>query len=246
MRWQTMKEGVLDQNRMEELFVALGHHFNNPALLAQALTHSSYANEKGLEDHYERLEFLGDAVLELIVSHMLIERYPDHREGDLSRMRASVVNKKTLAGIARRLGIGQYILLSYGEDKTGGREKGSLLADVFEAIIGAIYLDGGLGAAADFVERYFEMIFAGIAKEIVFRDYKTRLQEAAQARLQATPNYQVVDASGPDHERSFTVEVSLRNRLYGSGVGRSKKQAEQMAAKQALQRLHEEAEEKTT
>ncbi|HPM77076.1 MAG TPA: putative dsRNA-binding protein, partial [bacterium] len=99
---------------------------------------------------------------------------------------------------------------------------------------------------ADFVERYFEMIFAGIAKEIVFRDYKTRLQEAAQARLQATPNYQVVDASGPDHERSFTVEVSLRNRLYGSGVGRSKKQAEQMAAKQALQRLHEEAEEKTT
>jgi len=225
------------QPSLDELRMTIGHAFNNIELLKQALTHSSYANESGVSGDYERLEFLGDAVLELVVSHMLVDRYPDRQEGELSRMRASAVNKRTLAAIARRLGIGEHIRMSFGEEKTGGREKDTLLADVFEALVGAIYLDAGLGAAAAFIERYFDMLFAGISKNLLFVDYKTRLQEIAQARFQATPIYRTVSTSGPDHQKTFVIEVMLNKKVYGRGEGRSKKEAEQNAAQQAHEAL---------
>lgn len=227
----------MKQPSLDELRMTIGHAFNNIELLKQALTHSSYANESGVSGDYERLEFLGDAVLELVVSHMLVDRYPDRQEGELSRMRASAVNKRTLAAIARRLGIGEHIRMSFGEEKTGGREKDTLLADVFEALVGAIYLDAGLGAAAAFIERYFDMLFAGISKNLLFVDYKTRLQEIAQARFQATPIYRTVSTSGPDHQKTFVIEVMLNKKVYGRGEGRSKKEAEQNAAQQAHEAL---------
>jgi ribonuclease-3 len=224
-------------NSLDELLLTIGHAFNDPRLLQQALTHSSYANESGEPGDYERLEFLGDAVLELVVSHLLLGRFPDEGEGALSRLRASAVNRRTLAAIARRLGLGEHLRLSHGEEKTGGRNKDTLLGDVFEAVIGAIYLDGGLGAAANFVERYFDLLFEEVNQELLFNDYKTRLQEISQARLGRTPVYRTVAASGPDHEKTFEIEVALGDRMVGRGSGSSKKQAEQAAAKQAFEQL---------
>lgn len=224
---------------VEDLLLTIGHRFNNPALLEQALTHSSFANETGITENYERLEFLGDAVLELVVSQMLVERYPDWNEGELSRLRASAVNKKTLAAIAQKLGLGDYVRMSFGEYKTGGRQKNTILADVFESVLGAIYLDAGLGAASAFVERYFDVLFAGVDQALLFTDYKTRLQELAQAELQRPPLYRIIDASGPDHAKVFRIEVLIGGQVYGEGTGRSKKQAEQMAAKEACRRLRQ-------
>lgn len=226
---------------LDELMVAIGHVFNNRELLQLALTHASYANESGEKGDYERLEFLGDAVLELIVSHMLVIRFPEEGEGQLSRLRASAVNRRTLAAIARRLGLGDHLRLSHGEQKTGGRNKDTLLADVFEAVIGAIYLDGGFGAASAFVERYFDLLFAGVNAELLFSDYKTRLQEVSQASLGRTPTYRTVAASGPDHEKVFEIEVLVGERVLGNGSGTSKKQAEQAAAKMAYEALQSES-----
>jgi len=225
---------------LEELLLAIGHSFNNPDLLRRALTHASYANEAGEQEDYEQMEFLGDAVLELVVSHLLFLRFPDEGEGVLSRLRASAVNRGTLAAIARRLGLGEHIRLSHGEEKTGGRNKDTLLADVFEAVVGAIYLDGGLGAAANFVERYFDMLFEGLNQGLLFSDYKTRLQELSQSQLNRMPVYRTVGSRGPDHEKTFEIEVTLGDEIYGRGCGPSKKQAEQAAAKQAYERMQKE------
>ena len=222
---------------LEELMELLGHEFNNPRLLERALTHSSYANESGTAEDYEQLEFLGDAVLELVVSDMLVARFPEYKEGELSRVRASAVNRNSLASIAQHLELGQHLRLSFGEEKTGGREKSTILADVFESIIGAIYLDGGFGAAASFIERYIDMLLEGDRRQFLFTDYKTRLQELAQARLQAVPSYRTVSSTGPDHDKTFEIEVFLANRMYGRGVGKSKKEAEQRAAQQAFEEL---------
>ncbi|NLH48766.1 MAG: ribonuclease III [Myxococcales bacterium] len=227
----------MEKPEFEELLRAIGHEFNDPTLLQRAITHSSFANEAGHSEDYERLEFLGDAVLELIVSHMLLDRFPEHKEGELSRLRASAVNRHTLATIARRLGMGEFVQMSRGEEKTGGREKETILADVFEAVIGAIYLDGGLGAAGSFIERYFDLLFAGADERILFTDYKTRLQEASQAQLAATPTYRILETTGPDHDKRFVVEVSIGRAPYGTGTGKSKKEAEQQAAKVAYERL---------
>jgi ribonuclease III len=226
----------------DELLIALGHRYNDQSLLRRALTHTSFANEAGSEENYERLEFLGDAVLELVISHMLVDRFPDQREGELSRMRASAVNGRTLAGIARRLGLGEHVQMSYGEEKTGGREKDTILADVFEAIIGSIYLDAGLGAAAAFVERYFDLLFEGYDQKLLFHDYKTQLQELAQSIHGQAPQYRVVDTTGPDHEKLFVVHAFIGGELAGEGEGRSKKDAEQRAAKAAFTKIEEEIE----
>ncbi len=221
---------------------------DRPLALA-ALTHKSYVNEhrdeEGLQDN-ERLEFLGDAVIDLAVSHRLMERFPGAREGDLSKMRAAVVDEQGLAEMARALALGALLRLGRGEELTGGRQKASLLADAMEAVIAAVYLAGGLGAVLRIVDRFLGEAFARAAAGTLDRDYKTQLQELAQSKLRATPRYRVIAEHGPDHSKTFEVETDLRGEVVGRGAGRSKKDAEQAAAKLALdalaRRLAEEAE----
>jgi ribonuclease-3 len=204
-----------------------------------ALTHRSFVNEhpdQGHEDN-ERLEFLGDAIIDLAVSHRLMERFPAASEGELSKMRAAVVDEAGLAALARAFEIGPLLRLGRGEELTGGREKPSLLADAMEAVVAAVYLEGGLPAVLAMVDRYLEDTFARAGAGTLDRDYKTQLQELAQSRLRAGPRYQVVAELGPDHAKRFEVEVELRGEVVGRASGRSKKDAEQAAARQALETL---------
>ncbi len=216
----------------------LGLCFNDKSLLLRALTHRSYLNEADLiyADN-ERLEFLGDAVLALIVAEWLYQRFPEQREGFLTAVRAYLVRSEALAGYARRLGLGQFLLLSRGEHESGGRERDSILAAAFEALIGALYLDQGMAAVGRFLLPLLEPLLADIRNGQVHKDARTRLQEWAQARLGATPVYTTVAASGPDHARQFTVEVRIRDEVFGIGSGPSKQQAAQEAAEAALQKV---------
>jgi ribonuclease III len=213
----------------------LGHRFNDPTLLEEALRHSSYVNELGaspLQDN-ERLEFLGDAVLNLAIGRLLMDTYPQLREGDLSRIRASMVNETQLASIARGLELGRYLQLGKGETQTGGHEKNSILANTIEAVTAAIYIDGGFDAAFGFIERHFiEMIESAQALNSV-QDYKSRLQEAVQGRTREVPRYRVVEEQGPDHDKTFGVVVTI-GATQTRGTGKSKKLAEQDAARNAL------------
>jgi ribonuclease III len=224
-----------DYEALEEV---LGHRFANRQLLERALRHTSWCNEHPdeadqgpLEDN-ERLEFLGDAVLDLIVGHRLMGRYPELREGQLSVTRAQVVSEAGLSEVAQKLGLGEWILLGKGEDKSGGRSKASVLADAFEAVVAAVYLDGGFATAWTLVERLLNYRIEGVEFK-GFYDFKTRLQELTQARLKATPTYRVIVESGPDHDKRFEVVVLVGDRQWGHAVGRSKKEAEQMAAANA-------------
>ncbi len=205
-----------------------------------ALTHKSYVNEhreeEGLADN-ERLEFLGDAVIDLAVSHRLMERFPEAREGDLSKMRAAVVDEQGLSEMARALDLGGLLRLGRGEELTGGRGKASLLADAMEAVVGAVFVGSGLGPVLSIVDRFLGDAFARAAAGTLDRDFKTQLQELAQSRLRATPRYRVVAEHGPDHSKTFEVETDLRGEVVGHGSGRSKKDAEQAAAKLALDAL---------
>lgn len=205
-----------------------------------ALTHKSYVNEHrdedGLQDN-ERLEFLGDAVIDLAVSHRLMERFPGAREGDLSKMRAAVVDEQGLAEMARGIELGGLLRLGRGEELTGGRQKASLLADAMEAVVAAVYLAGGLDAVLALVDRFLGDAFARAAAGTLDRDFKTQLQELAQSKLRATPRYRVIAEHGPDHSKTFEVETDLRGEVVGRGAGRSKKDAEQAAAKLALDAL---------
>lgn len=204
-------------------------------LLSQALTHSSYGNEAQVE-HNERLEFLGDAVLELLTSQRLYRNYPDLPEGELTRMRANLVCEKTLAEIARDLGLGKLLLLGKSQLATGGRDRPSLLADAAEAVLGAIYLCGGLSLAEGVYDRLFREAFAALDRGELWQDFKTRLQEMVQRKVASDPlSYQVTAEAGPDHDKTFSVSVSWLGRVVGEGTGHSKKEAEQVAAKQALQ-----------
>lgn len=225
---------------LAKLEVILGHAFRNRALLEQALRHASYCNEQGrqgtrLEDN-QRLEFLGDAVLSLTVSQRLMSRFPEAHEGDLSVTRAQVVSEEGLSEVARQLGFGQWLQLGKGEEKSGGRNKPKILADAFEAIMAAVYLDGGFEAANALVERLLTHRI-NQAEIRNFYDFKTRLQETAQARIKATPIYKVVQELGPDHDKRFVVAVTIGEDEWGRAVGNSKKQAEQMAAAEAHFRL---------
>ncbi len=216
----------------------LGYTFRNRALLEQALRHASWCNEHAseqLEDN-ERLEFLGDAVLDLVVGHKLMTRFPQLREGELSVTRAQVVSEAGLSEVAAQLGIGQWLTLGKGEEKSGGRTKPSILADVFEAILAAVYLDGGFTAAVEMVERLLHERIETVEFK-GFYDFKTRLQETSQARLKATPTYRVVQEIGPDHDKRFVVAVTIADDEWARAVGRSKKEAEQMAAAEAHFRL---------
>jgi len=217
----------------------LGHQFYNFIELDRALTHRSYANEKdkGMSDN-ERYEFLGDAVLELVVTHLLCDYFPRMDEGELSKIRASSVNKKTLARLAKKLHLGQYLLLSKGEVQSNGQNKSSILADTFEAIIAAIYLDGGLQAAFNFVSGHFMEIFKNLSSsKMIVQDFKTKLQEISQSGFRVTPQYKLIEERGPDHAKEFIIDVVIKNRSYGIGKGPSKKEAEQRAAKTALNAL---------
>jgi ribonuclease-3 len=223
-----------------ELETVLGHTFRDRGLLEQALRHASWCNEQGAtepkQDDNERLEFLGDAVLDLVVGHRLMTRYPQLREGELSVTRAQVVSETGLSEVALALGLGQWLMLGKGEEKSGGRTKPSILADAFEAILAAVYLDGGFAVVQDMAI----WLFVQHIETIEFKDFynfKTRLQETSQARLKATPTYRVVQELGPDHDKRFVVAVTIGEDEWARAVGKSKKEAEQMAAAEAHFRL---------
>ena len=221
------------------LEIALGYTFRDPDLLLRALTHRSFANERGSSvGHNERLEFLGDSVLNLCVSHELVRRFPAHSEGVLSRLRASVVSAPALAELAKTLGLGACLRLGRGEEQTGGREKPSLLADAYEALLAALYLDGGMEQAFAAVRAQFAVHFEAMAHGPAETfDAKTRLQERVQAHRRVTPRYRVVATSGPEHEKIFESEILVDGEVLARGSGRNKKEAEQRAAHAALLRL---------
>jgi len=226
-----MSDFLIDQLQRE-----LGYVFTNTNLPLQALTHKSFSNEQRdtNEPHNERLEFLGDAVLELAVSDRIYKIYPDIPEGGLTRIRAEVVCEKGLAKIARRLNLGQGLRLGRGEEKCGGRTKASLLSDALEALLGAVFLEGGFASACEVVRKVFSQDLENSANIRYGTDYKTALQENLQARFGRLPEYQLIQIDGPDHGRVFTIQVSFDGRELGCGEGSSKKQAEQKAASEAL------------
>ncbi|HET6465274.1 MAG TPA: ribonuclease III [Nitrospiria bacterium] len=221
----------------------LGYSFRKADLLRAALTHKSYLNElrtsekDGAAQDNERLEFLGDAVLDLAVSERLIALYPLSTEGDLSKMKARLVSEVTLARVARRLGVGEFLLLGRGEERTRGREKPSILADALEAVIAAVYLDGGFETAQTVLLHIFEDEFHRLDQRRGDIDYKTELQECCQREFDVLPTYRVLRESGPDHQKLFEVKLMIKEEVFGIGRGRSKKEAEQQAAKQALEKL---------
>ncbi len=224
---------------MKSLETKLNYKFNNISLLKNALIHSSYANEvRGNTHSNERLEFLGDSVLSVIVSDHLYQKYPNMPEGELTKLRASLVCEKSLCALSRELGIGEFLLLGKGEDKNGGRERDSILADAFEAVLAAIYLDGGMGAAKTHI---LNTVLRDLEHhgEDSFKDYKTTLQEIIQRNPEESVSYILIGESGPDHDKQFTVEVHLNSNVIGTGIGKNKKTAEQMAAKQALKLMGE-------
>ncbi len=228
------------QGADEENFESrIGYQFKDPAWLRTALTHKSYANEQPGHDleYNERLEFLGDSVLGLAVSWYIFHAYPHLPEGELTRIRAEVVSEPGLAAVSRRLAIGESLWLGKGEEKSGGREKASLLANALEAVLGAIFCDGGLAAVTPVIEKFFTERIEHSAQRLVGVDHKTRLQEFLQAHFGCTPVYVPAQTEGPDHQRIYTVEVHFANKVIGCGRGRSKKAAEQEAASQGLAAL---------
>jgi ribonuclease III len=222
---------------LRDLALRLGHRFQDPGLLDRALRHSSYANENpGAGPSNEQLEFLGDAVLSLTVSNLLLAVYPQSSEGELSRGRAALVNARQLAALARQLDLGAHLLLGRGEEQQAGRDKPSLLADALEAVLAAVFLDGGLRAAADLTQRLFAPYLESPGAPF-WQDFKTALQEFTQPRYKASPTYELIEESGPGHAKNFLVEVELLGQPLARGTGRSKKQAEQRAARKALEIL---------
>ena len=208
----------------------------NRRLLKEALTHRSYINENKLKDlkDNEELEFLGDAVLGLVISDYLYRKYPEYSCGELSKLKGIVVSEPILTRRARNLNVGKYLLLGKGEEKAGGRSRSSILSDALEAIIGALYLDRGLGATRDFILREFGEEINSLVREKYLQDYKGLLQEIIQGRFKRKPSYKVIGQRGPQHRKVFTVEARLGKRIIGKGRGKSKKEAEQKAAQQAL------------
>ncbi len=223
-------------SKLEELQEIIGYRFAQEGLLRQALTHSSFANEKHMKKHSdnERLEFLGDAVLEVVSSEFLFKNYPNLPEGDLTKFRASLVCEPTLAFCTKEIDLGKYLYLGKGENLTGGRNRKSILSDALEAVIGAIYLDGGFDEARKFIHKF---ILTDIEHKKLFHDSKTILQEVVQGNYEESLSYVLLSEDGPDHDKSFTVEAKIGDRVIGHGTGHTKKAAEQEAAYQALLEL---------
>jgi len=222
---------------IKDLEKAIGYRFRNIALLQNALTHSSYANERWHNSllSNERLEFLGDSILGMLVAEYLFRTFPDRPEGELTRMRADMVCEKTLAAAANRIGLGAHLLLGHGEEQGGGRSRESILADAVESVIAACFLDGGLEASLKFVQQFI-LVEVPVTK-LHNADYKTALQELVQQKKNQVLSYALVGQSGPDHDKQFDVEVMLNGTVVGKGSGRSKKRAEQDAARTAIEKL---------
>ena len=225
---------MLPNEDFSSLEEKIGYEFQDKKLLLQALTHSSFSNEQKINKHpnYERLEFLGDAVLELISSQFFFEHYPEWKEGQLTRVRSSMVCEPALAYCARDISLQKYILLGKGEEATGGRERDSIVSDVMEAVLGAIYLDGGFEEAKRYVHRW---ILSDLETKQLFYDSKTIFQEIVQEKGLQPVEYVLTEESGPDHDKQFTVSVQVNGQIVGSGSGHTKKAAEQAAAYQAIQ-----------
>lgn len=233
------KESIKNAYTVEELQERIGYQFKNSQLLRQALTHSSFSNEQKAGEHvkdYERLEFLGDAVLEVVVSDYLYHADMDVPEGQLTKMRAAMVCEPSLAFCARDIELGKYMFMGKGEESTGGRERDSIIADGMESLIGAIYLDSGMEDAKTFI---FRFILNDLEDKQLFFDSKSTLQEIAQGKFKAAVRYEPVDEKGPEHDKTFTVKAWIGSECLGEGNGRTKKAAEQRAAYQALLKLRE-------
>ena len=222
---------------IKDLETAIGYRFQNISLLQNALTHSSYANERWHNSllSNERLEFLGDSVLGMLVAEYLYKNFPDRPEGELTRMRADMVCETTLAAAANRIGLGDHLLLGHGEERFGGRSRASILADAMESVIAASFLDGGIEAALKIVQQFI-LVEVPVTK-LHNADYKTALQELVKQKKNQVLTYALVGQSGPDHDKQFEVEVSLNGTVVGKGTGRSKKRAEQDAARAAIDKL---------
>lgn len=229
-----------EKQQLKEIERRFGYAFKHREHLRRALMHRSFANELRLPatEHNERYEYLGDAVLELSISHLLMEHFPEYPEGELSKLRAAVVNETQLAHLARAVNLGDYLLLGKGEEQTGGRDKPSLLADCFEAMLGAVYLDRGFAKAFAVVERQYLPILRHVRERgELIRDFKTKLQEESQKRFRTVPRYRLIKESGPDHNKMFNVQLTINDEIFGIGAGSSKKSAEQAAAKEALAKI---------
>ncbi len=222
--------------KIEEIQRIIGYRYNNIHLLYIAMTHSSYANDNKTKQSHsnERLEFLGDAVLELISSEFLFHEYPNNTEGELTKLRAGLVSESPLAQVARNLNLGQYILLGKGEENTGGRKRDSITSDAVEALLGSIYLDGGMEPAKQFALKY---ILKDVDEKHMFHDSKTILQEIVQKHKLGNLNYQIVNETGPDHDKRYEAECYIDKKLVGSGMGKTKKAAQQQAAYEAIKSL---------
>jgi ribonuclease-3 len=232
--------GEMDGERLEILSTLqeeISYQFHDLELLNLALTHRSYANERsgGRSRDNERLEFLGDSVLNVIISHLIMNRFPHCNEGEMTRLRASLVNEKSLARISKSLGINQCLLLGKGESRRGGREKSSLISDAYEALIGAVYLDGGFEKAFGVVEKQFvPLLDRGLIDD---GDFKTKVQQICQSRFGRAPRYRLSELKGPQHDKTFGAEIFIEGQPYGYGIGKTKKEAQQNAAKDALERI---------
>jgi ribonuclease-3 len=222
---------------IKDLEAAIGYRFNNISLLQNALTHSSYANERYHNSlmSNERLEFMGDSILGMVVAEYLYRNFPDRPEGELTRMRADMVCERALAEVANRLSLGDHLLLGHGEERFGGRQRNSILADAMESVIAACFLDGGMEAALKIVQQFI-LVEVPVTK-LHNADYKTALQELVQQKKNQVLSYALVGQSGPDHDKQFEVDVTLNGETVGHGIGRSKKRAEQEAARAAIAKL---------
>lgn len=221
-------------DKAADFALAQGLEFNNIALLTLALTHPSYHQDKNLQADNQRLEFLGDAVLNLVITEALFEQFPDQDEGEMTKIRAKIVCEKALLQVARVLNLGSYLLLGKGEEMSGGRSRKSILADAVEAVIGAIYRDKGYDAARSFIRRHFQQVISK-ADSGDFNDYKSKLQEIVQAKNRQSVTYTILEESGPAHAKIFTAGVYYQKTLLATGCGKSKKEAEQNAAEKALE-----------
>jgi len=228
------EERILDIHQFQK---SIDYLFRDVSLLDTALTHRSYVNENPSEADCdnERLEFLGDAVLELCISDLLMKHFPAYQEGQLSQLRAAIVNEQPLAGLAKSFHLGDYLLLGKGEEASGGRTKPSLLANAFEAVIAAIYLDGGFEKAAALIRRLFTPLIEEGYR--TYRDYKTTVQQMSQHAFKETPRYTLIREYGPDHDKTFEIQISIADHIQATGIGKNKKEAEQRAAGQAIRIL---------
>jgi ribonuclease III len=236
-----MNRNFINDNiqNLNELESIIGYTFKDRMYLLLALTHSSYANEKRVEglNSNERLEFLGDSVLNIVTSEFIYKNFPALPEGEMTKTRASIVCEGSLMICASKIMLGNHILLGRGEENTGGRSRTSILSDAFEALIGAIYLDGGLNEAASFIHRSMSELFNDSGNSEIFVDYKTQLQEIIQKSGEQKVNYRIIEEKGPDHNKQFVAQISVGDVVLGRGEGKSKKEAEQNAAKAALNKL---------